>query len=126
MTSLHKAQGYRASKKQGLDTNPDLPSSNPLLYHVVYLILLQVNFVLLYECGLLISPGGVHSSTQPRQSGRSQHSRHLCRRCFSDATDHIVDMGTCVTRRRCQNIHFVPAILCTDYHHHLDTAPTSS
>ena len=61
MTSLHKAQGYRASKKQGLDTNPDLPSSNPLLYHVVYLILSQVNFVLLYECGLLISPGGVYT-----------------------------------------------------------------
>lgn len=50
----------------------------------------------------------VHSSTQPRQSGRSQHSGRHCRHCFSDATDHIVDMGTCVTRRRCRNIHFAP------------------
>lgn len=93
MTSLHKAQGYRASKKQGLDTNPDLPSSNSLLYHVEHLILSQVNFVSLYECRLLISPGGVQ--TVPHNPDNQDGAN------TTDATDRTVDTGTCVTRRWC-------------------------
>lgn len=126
MTSLHEAQGYRASKKQGLDTNPDSPSSNSLLYHVAHLILSQVNFVSLYECRLLISPGGVQTVPHDPDNQDGANTPDVTAGAASLRLHITLWARAPVLQDAGAEAHFVLAILCTDYSPHLDTAPTAS